>query len=301
MKTLSIISVFLLAVQAFAVNTAVAIPIHSKINKQQALRFFDQSANFNFEGIVKLSNCSGAVVRFESSRDEDKALVMSNGHCVDMDGGMIKPGQFVFKKAAKRAFEFLNADGTLSGNRVSSDEILYATMTGTDVSLYQLTLTYGQIKSQYHVNALILDSHRPAVSDAIEILSGYWRKGYACTIDTFVYQLKEGGYVWDDSMRYSKGGCQTIHGTSGSPILSANTHKIVGINNTGNDDGEKCTIDNPCEVSKDGKIYVEKGRSYGEQTYIFYSCLNESGKLDLNVRGCQLFHKSLRIRSGARR
>jgi hypothetical protein len=93
-------------------------------------------------------------------------------------------------------------------------------------------------------------------------------------------------------MRYSKGGCETIHGTSGSPILSARTGRVVGINSTGNESGERCMMDNPCEVSESGQIYVEKGRSYGDQTYVFYSCLNARGKLDLNREGCQLVHKN---------
>ena len=292
MKLLSVISAVLMLGQTLTTN-AFAIPTHQKkLNREQAMQFFNSSLNYNYDGIVKLSNCSGAVVRFENSKDEDRAIVMSNGHCVEVDSGdgMIKPGEFLYKTPMKRGFEFLNADGSLSGNVVQSEQLLYATMTGTDVSLYTLKNTYGEIKSKFKVNALILDSHHPVASEAIEILSGYWRKGYSCTIDTFVYQLKEGGYVWDDSMRYSKGGCQTIHGTSGSPILSANTHKIIGINNTGNDDGEKCTLDNPCEVSQDGKVYVEKGRSYGEETYLFYTCLNQKGELDVSVNGCKLFH-----------
>jgi hypothetical protein len=93
-----------------------------------------------------------------------------------------------------------------------------------------------------------------------------------------------------DSIRYSKSGCKTIHGTSGSPITSRNTGKVIGINNTGNDDGQKCTMNNPCEVSQQGTIYAEQGLSYGQQTYRFYSCLDGQGKLDIKTKGCELLH-----------
>ncbi len=277
----------------FAINTASALPVNSKISLQDIQlmsSFADES--YNFEGIVKLDNCSGALVKFENSNPNDKAMVMSNGHCVSMGpfGGFIKPGEFVSNKAAKRAFRFLNKDGSLSSNSVNSTKILYATMTGTDVSLYEVDMTFAQIKNKFQVNALTLDSNHPVDGDTIDILSGYWQKGYSCKIDGFVFKLHEDAYEWTDSIRYEKGGCKTIHGTSGSPILSRNSGKVIGINNTGNDNGEKCTMDNPCEISKDGSVYVEQGRSYGEQTYRFYSCLNEQGKLDLTVSGCELLH-----------
>ena len=276
----------------FAAQSASALPVNSKITLNDIQLMSSFADSYNFEGIVKLDNCSGALVRFENSKDNDKAMVMSNGHCVSAGpfGGFIKPGEFLSNKAVKRAFKFLNPDGSMSSNGVNSTQILYATMTGTDVSLYEVEMTYAQIKSKYKVTALTLDSRHPVDGDTIDILSGYWQKGYSCTIDGFVFKLHEDAYEWTDSLRYSRDGCKTIHGTSGSPILSRNSGKVIGINNTGNDDGQKCTMDNPCEISKDGSVYVEKGRSYGEQTYRFYSCLNEQGKLDLNVKGCELLH-----------
>jgi hypothetical protein len=141
------------------------------------------------------------------------------------------------------------------------------------------------------VDAILMNPSRPNLGDPIEILSGYWQQGYSCKIDRFVFELREGDYISKDSMRYSKGGCETIHGTSGSPILDPRTRTVVGINSTGNDSGESCTMDNPCEVSENGQIYAEKGRSYGDQTHVFYSCLTADQRFDLMKEGCQLFHK----------
>ena len=81
--------------------SASAMPVNSTLS----LDAFRNSSSFsdvaavNFEGIVALSNCSGSIVRYESSRDDDQAMVLTNGHCYE--GGFINAGTFV-----------LNADST---------------------------------------------------------------------------------------------------------------------------------------------------------------------------------------------
>jgi V8-like Glu-specific endopeptidase len=220
-------------------------------------------------------------------------MVMTNGHCVSSGmGGMMPANRFLSHVASKRTFQFLAADGSIKPGQVAATELVYATITWNDVALYSLEKSYAQIKRDFGIDALLIDPNHPQVGDSIEVLSGYWQRGYSCSIDRFVYELHEAEYVSKDSMRYSKGGCETIHGTSGSPILNARTHAIVGINSTGNDNGERCTMDNPCEVSESGAVYVERGRSYGDQIHVFYSCLNSAGKIDVSVPGCLLYHSS---------
>ncbi|MFK0247149.1 hypothetical protein ACIQUM_20845 [Amycolatopsis azurea] len=40
---------------------------------------------------------------------------------------------------------------------------------------------------------------------------------------------------------------------------------IVGVHSTGNDSGEQCTANNPCEVAADGTVSVHQGARYGQQ------------------------------------
>src|SRR5690242_1865712 len=42
--------------------------------------------NPDFSGIVALSNCSGSIVRWKSSKQQDKALMLTNGHCTRLYG-----------------------------------------------------------------------------------------------------------------------------------------------------------------------------------------------------------------------
>lgn len=243
--------------------------------------------DYDFEGIVKLNNCSGSLIRFETSKDTDKALVMTNGHCLEF--GMPKPGKVVKNRQTDRSFRLLNASGKVQAT-VSATEVVYASMTKTDVTIYKLSESYADILNNYSIRPFTLAKERPAKTTSIDVVSGYWDRGYRCAIEDFAFQLKEDVWTFEDSIRYSRPGCETIGGTSGSPIIQTGTRNVIGINNTGNEDGEKCTMNNPCEVDANGGVIFEKGWSYGQQTYWIYSCLDNDNNIDLTVKGCQLAH-----------
>ena len=237
-----------------------------------------------FAGTVALSNCSGSVVRAPSSLPGDPALVLSNGHCLET--GFPAPGQVLLNRASTRSFTLLNAAGSGVGT-LRASKIAYGTMTDTDVSLYQLTRTYAQIESSYGIKALELDAARPAQGKAITVASGYWKRTYSCAVDGFAYRLKEGAWTWKDSVRYTSA-CQTIGGTSGSPVIDDATGKVVAVNNTGNEDGQRCTDNNPCEVDENGNVTVREGINYAQETYGIVPCIGTGNKFDLDRAGCAL-------------
>ncbi|MFE4333409.1 serine protease [Streptomyces sp. NPDC056831] len=238
----------------------------------------------NFAGTVALSNCSGSVVRTPGSQPTDPALVLSNGHC--MESGFPGPGEVVFDQPSTRSFTLLNASGSGVGT-LRASKIAYGTMTDTDISVYQLTRTYAQIESSYGIKALELNTAHPVQGTAITVVSGYWKRTYACNVDGFVYRLKEGEWTWKDSVRYTSA-CQTIGGTSGSPVIDNATGKVVAVNNTGNEDGQQCTDNNPCEVDESGNVTVRQGINYAQETYGIVPCIGAGNKFDLNRPGCAL-------------
>ncbi|MER7464209.1 serine protease [Streptomyces sp. NPDC097981] len=238
----------------------------------------------NFAGTVALSNCSGSVVRAPGSQPTDPALVLSNGHCLET--GFPGPGEVVKDQPSNRSFTLLGA----SGSRVATlraSKIAYATMTDTDISIYQLTKTYAQIQSQYGISALTLNDTHPVQGTGIKVVSGYWKRTYSCNVDGFAYRLKEGEWTWKDSVRYTSS-CNTIGGTSGSPVIDTTTGKVVAVNNTGNEDGQRCTDNNPCEVDESGNVTVRQGINYAQETYIIVPCIGAGNKIDLNREGCVL-------------
>ncbi|MBM4250835.1 MAG: trypsin-like peptidase domain-containing protein [Deltaproteobacteria bacterium] len=241
----------------------------------------------NFLGTVALSNCSGALVQFGETDPTSPALVLTNGHCVERQ--LPQPGEVLVNIPSRRAFNLLDRAARNVLGTVNAKTMLYATMTDTDVALYLLDLTYEEIKDQYGIDPLTVTDQKPVTGTPISIVSGYWRRTYSCTIDGFVPELREDGWIFRDAIRYSADGCAVIGGTSGAPIIAGSDRTIVGINNTINENGARCTRNNPCEVDRTGNIVVRKGIGYGEQVYWFHSCLDSSGiAVDLQKPGCLL-------------
>ncbi len=238
-----------------------------------------------FEGIVKLSNCSGSLVILEGQPTSNLAMVMTNGHCIQKPGGFLNPGEVWVNVPKERALRVYDANMQIKNLRAT--KIMYATMTGTDVALYQLDMTYAQILARYNVRPLLLADTRPLEGTKINIPSGYWDRNWSCEIDGFVHRLLEGGWTFTDAVRYDAA-CDTIGGTSGSPLVEAGTRTVIAINNTGNNDGQRCTLNNPCEVNEAGDVTVRHTRSYGQQTYQMYGCFDAGFKLDLTLSSCTL-------------
>jgi len=233
-------------------------------------------------GTVALSNCSGSLVRFPHSADSDPALVLSNGHC----SSLFAPGVVVTNLTNSRVFGLLDSAGAQIAT-LKAEKLAYATMTDTDIAVYQLNTTYAAIKNTYGVSALTVRDTRPAAGTAVTLASGPWKKLVECGIDGFAYRLKEGEWTWKDAVRYTSA-CQTVSGTSGSPILDSATGEVVAVHNTANESGASCTRDNPCEVDEQGAVTVRKGIGYGQQTYLIPACFTTGSQLDLNAPGCTL-------------
>jgi Trypsin-like peptidase domain len=232
---------------------------------------------------IKLSNCSASLVRYPTSRSTDRAMMLTNGHC--FEGGFLAAGQVIVNRASNRRGTLRNAAGTAVAT-LTADRVLYATMTGTDVTLYRLTNTFAGIQSATGISARTIAASHPAAGDTF-VPSGFFARVFNCDIQTFVPTLREDRWTWHDSIKYAAG-CGTIHGTSGSPIVSVATGEVVGINNTANDNGQVCTLNNPCEVGPDGVPHATKGLKYGQETYWFTTCLTTQRRIDLNRPGCLL-------------
>ncbi|QKW52050.1 S1 family peptidase [Streptomyces buecherae] len=237
-----------------------------------------------YEGTVALSNCSGSIVKLPNSTDQDPALVLTNGHC--LEGGMPGAGQVLVDQPSSRSFTLLNATAGNAGT-VRATKLAYGTMTDTDAALYQVNATYAQIKQRYNVNALALSAERPTSGAGIKVVSGYWKRTYTCNANGFVNQLREGPYTWKDSVRYTSP-CNVIGGTSGSPVIDTASGKVVAVNNTINESGQRCTMNNPCEVDQNGQVTVRRGIGYAQQTYQITRCVGAGNEVDLSLPGCTL-------------
>ena len=270
----------------FTSLTANALPL-PKGERSLVLIPDTMTGNYNFEGIVALSNCSGSLIRLENSKDSDFAMVLTNGHC--LESGMPRANTFVVNQPSTRRFTLLDASAGNAGT-VTASKVMYSTMTRTDMTVYKLNETYAQILTKSGIHPLTLSSAHPNVGQNLEVISGYWKSGYSCSIEAFVGTLKEDNWTFTDSIRYSHPGCEVIGGTSGSPILAAGTRTVIGVNNTINENGDRCTMNNPCEVDANGNVMAREGIGYAQQTYWLYACLDENHEINLSAPACQLFH-----------
>lgn len=276
-----------IAATALTVSTAVTPASAATAAPDSSTKVVQRLQAAGLASTIALSNCSASLVRYPSSLDTDRAMMLTNGHCYE--GGFLSAGQVLVNQASSRTGKLLDASGR-SVATVRADLILYATMTGTDVTLYRLNKTFAQLRSTTGLNALTIASTHPVDGDAVSIPSGYWKTTYSCAINGFVSTLREDQWTWHDSIRYlyPNSSCQTIGGTSGSPVVDNNSLQIAGINNTSNEQGQACTLNNPCEVNPDGSVTYTEGQNYGQETYWFTTCLTSTNAIDLNKTGCLL-------------
>jgi len=244
-----------------------------------------QAPGADFAGIAALSNCSASLVRYAESADTDRALVLTNGHCYE--GGFLNPGVVLVNRPSSRSITLLRPDSSSAGT-VRASRILFGTMTKTDMLVYEVNESYASIKSRLNVSPLTLAKQGPADGAGMAVVSGYWKRIYTCSVQATIPQLREGNWTWQSSIKYQQPGCETIGGTSGSPVVSTTSGEVIGVNNTGNEDGERCTVNNPCEVDASGNITVDQGAAYAQQTWWIYTCLTATRAIDLNKSGCQL-------------
>ncbi|ASR38379.1 hypothetical protein BAY61_29040 [Prauserella marina] len=242
------------------------------------------NTGIDLAGMVALSNCSGSVVQPAGTPSSAPALVLSNGHC--LEGGFPEPGQVIVDQPSERTFTLLSGTGDELGT-LRANRLLYATMVETDVSVYRLDTSYADVKKDYGISPLRLSAERPVADAAITVPSGFWKKTYSCSVDGFADRLREGGYTWHDSIRYTEA-CRTVGGTSGSPIVDVASGAVVGVNNTGNVDGERCTMNNPCEVGANGEVTVREGTNYGQQTAQLTRCLTARATVEIGREDCTL-------------
>jgi hypothetical protein len=237
-----------------------------------------------FTGTARLPSCSGSVVRWPSALDTDRAVVLSNGHCVRSP--FLGARDVLVDEKRWTRIELLGDSGDVALN-VRAVRLQYASMYRTDVSVLELRETYADL-AEAGVTPLSLAAEGPSRGDEVRIPSGYWREQRACTTTGTAYRLHEREWDWWRSIRLpALDGCDIRGGYSGSPIVSRETGLVVGVANTGYVGGRRC-IDSACEENRRGGVVMRKNMNYGQQTWWLLTCLDAGRTFDLDTPGCRL-------------
>ncbi|SEQ25288.1 Trypsin-like peptidase domain-containing protein [Lentzea xinjiangensis] len=213
----------------------------------------------DLEGAASIGGCSASVVRTGRTRNDDPALLLTNGHCVPQRPA---PGETLEDVPVDLPVTIGDRQGYLQA-RARTTRLVHATMSGTDTALFRLDQTYAQLRAK-GVKVFRLSDRPARPGDRVDIISSGNGKRFECTIEAVVPHLREEGYTQDNAYRYDSA-CGPSHGGSGAPIVLVDGVTVVGVHSTGNDNGEQCTANNPCEVAPDGTVTVRQGARYGQQ------------------------------------
>ena len=237
-----------------------------------------------FAGTARLPGCSGAVVRWPAALDTDRAVVLTNGHCVRRP--FLGAREVLVDEKRWMRVDLLDGLGevALTGRATRLD---YASMYRTDVALLRIRETYADLAGA-GVAPLSLAAEGPSRGDRVRIPSGYWTEQRACATSGTAYRVHERTWDWWKSIRLpARDGCAIRGGYSGSPIISKETGLVVGVANTGYVGGRRC-IDSACEEDRRGRVVMRRDMNYGQQTSWLVGCLDAGRAFDLHVPGCRL-------------
>jgi len=266
------------AAQARPIPTPAEIANFETIARERQMAQKDDLA-FDYSGVAALPGCSGSLVTFGQA-DSEKGVILTNGHCVGlMDGD--PHAVTVDQSYNARVTLYIDQQHTVVA---TAKRLIYGIMMPNDVAFLELDTTYKALATK-GVKARKIAPQIAAVGTDIALASGYFNTVVSCKVEKLIHEIHEDIWINVDSYKYH---CKAGHGTSGSPLVNLATNEVVGVNYTGNDDGEQCTYNNPCEVDAQGNITVDQGANYGDQVYKIMSCLDGDKKLDLTVEGCLL-------------
>ncbi len=235
-----------------------------------------------FYGTVSLQGCSGALVTVHGRSMDQKAWVLTNGHCI------LELKKFALTSIPIPRTQFMallhkNQNETFA---IYIQKLIYSTIKKTDIALYQLDESYTQIYQRTGVMPLVISQSEAQEGESFILVSAFWRNDRRCQVDGIVHQLQEGPGVFKRSVRYIH--CETKGGQSGSPLISELSGEVIAIHNSFNRDGQLCRLQNPCEINEQGDKNAVHRAAYGQQVAWIYNCLDENFEWSLNERNCKL-------------
>lgn len=239
----------------------------------------DDAVDIGMGGFPAIQGCESSIVKTSASRDEDPALLVTNGHCVPtVDPEMTAPerGTSLTDEPVSVPVPFTDDEG-YQLTKAKTERLIVATMTGTDLAVYRLDRSFAQLAAD-GVRVLQLAAEPPKVGDKVSLMTFEPR---SCTIEAVVPTLREDGYEQQNALRMAGDPkCETFPGTSGAALVAADGTTLVGINNTNNREGGKCVADGPCEVAADGSTSVVTDQPYGQQVVGLNDCITAGSTFD---------------------
>ena len=231
----------------------------------------DRADGEEYTGVAALSvasDCTGTVV--DTGVDSAPAYVLTNGHCLGMDGQ--GPNEVLIDEEGYGEATFFAFHDTPESDRatVPVARFEYATMHSVDIGVLQLDATLGELKAQGIKALPISPGEAKAGTEVvniafpvtdIEVEDWALREG-ACKLgkQTDVVEFR---WLWRGEITNDCPG--VLGGSSGSPLITDG--EVVSMINTTSGGvpaarGKACYLGQPCQVQDDSVKFVQD-TSYG--------------------------------------
>ncbi len=201
------------------------------------------ATNEELNGMVKIGGCSASLITIGRSV-RSAASALSAGHCPSYPL-FYKPGE---AEAGKKnlsdspAKVFPPSRRNTSPLDIPLDQLYYATMTNSDVAIYDLSESERKIKFRGLKTFTLADS-LPKPGDKLTITSGYWRETQTCEVESILADNSEEEAVIGMPMESDpraiphsfhhsilfKDSCYGRNGWSGSSVIDPKTNQIYGV------------------------------------------------------------------------
>lgn len=238
---------------------------------------------------AELGECTGTIFKMPGMSNSDKALLLTNAHCLPIQFPTNKPSSATKELTLTQSFEksFLYNSQFDLGNTFSTQRFIYATMSFRDVAIIELTRTYEDLtRLKYQVFEIA--ETPPKSGEALAFHSFYKQSESLCQIEGSVPVLREAVFTLKNVLRLKQDSkCQMEHGHSGTAGIKE--QKIYALVFTRYDGTDKpCALNNPCEVSKASTKTAEVGQVYAFPTHFLHRCYNPTSRsFDFNLKACK--------------
>lgn len=259
----------------------------------------EESKKYNGVGLLEFASnwsCTAFFIK-TGNNPQAPAYAVTNGHCYDGSNGLLGANEIIVNRPSRLVFK-LNyfANETDRVRSIGVRRVAYATMKNTDLAILELDTTFDRLVKE-GFTPLTIDKNPVRVGEPVEVIGipmdrvdpakTYLHKA-VCAIGQSA-NVREDVYNWKDSVRNR---CSVVGGMSGSPMISVKSNRVVAIVNTGvNDEAlpqPECSLNRPCEVSKDGNIATLTNENYAQKASKIPYCFNRRGIFNLKLRSCGL-------------
>lgn len=287
-----------LGARARPAHASTRIPTHGAADAGPAVLIRGSDGDPAYSGIGRYEGRAQCTGVFLDTLDSDEpsdlvpAYVLTNGHCPEFPGSnevlVDRPprGRMIFNYFVDRQDRRVT---------VPVERLVYATMKGQDVAILQLRARYEELRA-LGIEPRPLTKARPGADEFVAVVGAPLQRDVstsflrlaACRLQGSAPLVLEFAWHWFDFLRHSCSGIAP--GSSGSPVLSRRTGRIVGLVNTTTSGGRpaytECSLDHPCEPISHGEA-SRPSTTYATPVIGLDQCFDR-GWFRVSAPGCPL-------------